>query len=76
MRVNAEIKSNYESSVVATSVAKSLDVDNVELKNLVVKTNAQGKSVVSVVAAKSLATAFSTIEDLIRNQIVAEEGVM
>ena len=76
LRIKAEIKSNYHSSKDAESVAKALDVDNVELDSLAVSTKTKGKSVVSVVKSNSLATAFATIDDLIRNQILVEETVL
>ena len=53
-------------------VCKSLDVDNVSLKDFSVETGFDSNEIISIVKSNSIATLLSTVDDLIRCQIAAE----
>ena len=69
MEVKITFNSEYESEEQATSIAKALDVDN---KGHDVETKAQNKKVISNIKMKKISTAKATADDLIANQITAE----
>lgn len=56
-------------------VCRSLDVDNVSLKELSVETGHDGNTITTIVRSNSIKTMLNTIDDLIRCQIAAESVV-
>ncbi|VVB54201.1 Uncharacterised protein [uncultured archaeon] len=58
----------------ATSVAKALSADNHGVEGLTVETSAKNGMVRSIVASDRLGTLVSSVDDLIRCQMVAEEA--
>ena len=75
MKVRIRLESSYADSKAAKAVAEALDADNVELKALKAETLADGSKVVSLMEASSIRTAYSTLDDLVRNQQAAEKIV-
>ncbi|MDD5111843.1 MAG: KEOPS complex subunit Pcc1 [Candidatus Altiarchaeota archaeon] len=55
-----------------SEVAKTLQVDNVEMTNLSVKTLAGEKSITTTIEADSIGALLATADDLLRCQIAAE----
>lgn len=59
----------------AENIAKSLNVDNVNEKNLEITTKVHDCKIETKVKAKSVATLLSTLDDVIRCQIIAEKTI-
>ncbi len=75
MKFEVEIIAEYSTSKFAKSIAKALDVDNLSLENLYIKTCNENNKVVSKVVAKKLKTFVATVDDLLLCKKVAE-GVL
>ena len=75
MRFEAEIVAEYSTSKFAKSIAKALDVDNLSLENLYIRTYNENNKVISKIAAKKLETFVATVDDLLLCKKVAE-GVL
>ena len=56
-------------------VSKSLDVDNVRMEDLSIKTTYRDGSITTVVEANSIGTLLSTVDDVLRCQIAAESMI-
>jgi hypothetical protein len=57
------------------SVSKALDVDNIRLSGLEIATKISGGMVETTVGSNSLPTLLSTLDDLLRCQMMAENIV-
>lgn len=73
MKVKVQLESSYDDARAAKAVAAALQADNVRLKDLKIETRGNGAKVVSSLEAGSIKTAYSTLDDLIRNQQAAEK---
>jgi len=60
-------------SIDASSVSKALDVDNIKLKGLEIKSSHKGKKIITEVGSNSLPTLINTLDDLISCQMAAEK---
>lgn len=74
------MKVNYNATLITESknpesVSKALDVDNIRLSGLVVETKVSGGRIETRMGAESLPTLLSTLDDLIRCQMTAENLV-
>ncbi|MFH1126256.1 MAG: KEOPS complex subunit Pcc1 [Candidatus Altiarchaeota archaeon] len=72
MKHYAKLKTGSGNS---SEVCRSLDVDNVSLKDLSIETGHDERSITTLVRSNSIRTMLSTIDDLIRCQIAAESVV-
>jgi len=54
------------------SVSKALDVDNIRLSGLEISTKVSGGGVETIISSNSLPTLLSTLDDLIKCQMMAE----
>jgi hypothetical protein len=58
------------------SVARALQVDNlVNMKNLKINTEVEGKKIVTTLKTNSIKTLLNTLDDLIYCQMVAEKSL-
>ena len=57
------------------SVAESLNIDNLELDNLIVKTKRNNNKILTTIESNNLGTMLNVIDDIIRCQIVAESVI-
>jgi len=60
----------------AKNLAKALDVDNVKLENLKIKSRARGKKIITELESNNLNTLLSTLDDIISCQMVAEKLIL
>jgi len=72
MKHTAKIRTSSRNS---REVCKSIDLDNVSLKDLSVKTGYDKDTITTIVKSNSIKTMLNTIDDLIRCQIAAESVV-
>ena len=72
MKHNATIRTESKNS---KELCSSLDVDNVSLKDLSIKTDFDENTITTVIESNSIKTMLNTIDDLIRCQIAAESMI-
>ena len=60
-------------SLDAKSIARALDVDNIRLAGLDIKTGCANGKVVTVIESESLSTLINTLDDVICCQMTAEK---
>ncbi len=75
MKFEAKIVARYSTSKLAKSIAKALNVDNLSLENLYIKTYSRNNEIISKIVAKKLETFVTTTDDLLLCKRVAE-GVL
>lgn len=62
-------------SLDAENIAQSLNVDNVDEENLTITTKINNHKIETKIKAKSTATLLSTLDDIIRCQMIAEKMI-
>jgi hypothetical protein len=72
MKHTATIKTMSKNS---REVCKSLNVDNITLKDLSVETGFSKETITTVVKSNSIRSMLNTIDDLLRCQMAAESAI-
>lgn len=62
-------------SKAAKNIAKSLDIDNLSRENLKISTKFFKGKIKTEIKAKKISTLLSTLDDIIRCQIIAERTI-
>lgn len=72
MMISAELMTQSKD---AASVSAALDVDNVQLDGLTVRTKTRKDTIITEIEASSIKTLIRALDDLICCQIVAEKTI-
>ncbi len=72
MKFSAVLKTE---SMDAESVSKALQIDNVDMENFRIKTEAEKGRIVTKIEAEKINTLLSSLDDVIKCQMVAEESI-
>jgi len=72
MKFSAVLKTE---SMDAESVSKALQIDNVDMENFRINTGAEEGRIVTKIEAEKINTLLSSLDDVIKCQMVAEENI-
>ncbi|MBU4201614.1 MAG: hypothetical protein L6243_06385 [Candidatus Altiarchaeales archaeon] len=59
----------------AQSVSKALQIDNVDMENFSIDTGAEKDTIVTKIEAEKINTLLSSLDDVIKCQMVAEDNI-